>query len=68
MCLSTVYSVQGDQRKQILKNIADIRMKDGKLIFTDIMGVPVSLQASIERIDLMDNYVLIHEEAPEGAI
>lgn len=56
MCLSTVY----DQNKNILcKNVAAVTQKDGKLIFTDIMGIPVAVTGSIERIDLMDNFIYV---------
>ena len=56
MCLSTVY----DQNKNILcKNVAAVTQKDGKLVFTDIMGIPVAITGSIERIDLMDNFIYV---------
>lgn len=56
MCLSTVY----DQNKNVLcKNVAAVTQKDGKLIFTDIMGIPVAITGSIERIDLMDNFIYV---------
>ena len=61
MCLSTVYSLRGVEREQVCKNIADIRVEDGELVFTDIMGVSTVRKAAIERIDLTDNYVLIRE-------
>ena len=61
MCLSTVYSLRDGEREQICKNIADIRVEDGELVFTDIMGVSTVRKAAIERIDLTDNYVLIRE-------
>lgn len=56
MCLSTVY----DQNKQVLcKNVAAVTQKDGRLIFTDIMGIPVAVTGSIEKIDLMDNFIYV---------
>ena len=61
MCLSTVYSLRGGEREQVCKNIADIRVENGEIVFTDIMGVSTVRKAAIERIDLTDNYVLIRE-------
>ena len=61
MCLSTVYSLRGGEREQICKNIADIRVENGEIVFTDIMGVSTTRRAVIERVDLTDNYVLIRE-------
>ena len=61
MCLSTVYSLRGGEREQVCKNIADIRVENGEIVFTDIMGVSTVRKAAIERVDLTDNYVLIRE-------
>ena len=61
MCLSTVYSLRGGEREQVCKNIADIRVENGEIVFTDILGVSTVRKAAIERIDLTDNYVLIRE-------
>lgn len=66
MCLSNVYEVSGGQRNLLYKNIADIRMKDGKLIFTDIMGIRREEAADIDRIDLMDSYIWIRRRASHG--
>ena len=56
MCLSTIY----DENRQVLaKNVASVTQKDGKLIFTDIMGIPVAVTGTVETIDLMDNFIVI---------
>ncbi|MBE6990804.1 MAG: CooT family nickel-binding protein [Ruminococcaceae bacterium] len=68
MCLSTVYAIRGKDRQPLLRNVASVRMQDGRLVFTDIMGIPTVVDAAIERIDLMDNYIYIRETtAPEAA-
>ncbi len=59
MCLSTVYLREKEQREQIAKNVAAVRTRDGKLVFTDIMGVTTEVDAEIETIDLMENYIYI---------
>ena len=56
MCLSTVLTTQ---RQPVCKNVASVTQKDGKLIFTDIMGVSTVVEGSIEKIDLMENEILI---------
>ena len=56
MCLSTVY----DENRQILaKNVASVTQKDGKLVFTDILGIPVTVSGTVETVDLMDNFIVI---------
>ena len=59
MCLSTVY-VRGDEaRDPVARNVADVRIRAGKLVFTDIMGAVTEVDAELDRIDLMDNYIYI---------
>lgn len=62
MCLSTVYAIRNEKPEPLCKNIASVRTQDGKLIFTDIMGIPTVVNATIERIDLMDNFIWIREQ------
>lgn len=61
MCLSTVYALGGSERRMVAKNIADVRFEDGKLILTDLLGVRTVLQARLERVDLMENEILVRE-------
>ncbi|MBQ6117364.1 MAG: CooT family nickel-binding protein [Oscillospiraceae bacterium] len=61
MCLSTVLALGGEKPEPVCRNIASVRSKDGKLIFTDIMGVTTEVDAAIERIDLMENYIWIRK-------
>lgn len=62
MCLSTVYVWDAEKKEQIAKNVASVRTKDGKLLFTDILGVTTEIDAEIETIDLMDNYIYIRRK------
>ena len=61
MCLSTVYTLRGEEKQLLCKNIAGVKTDGDKLIFTDIMGIPTVVAASIERIDLMDNFIYIRQ-------
>ena len=58
MCLSTVLTME---RQVVCKNVAAVTQKDGKLVFTDIMGIPTVVTGSIEKIDLMENEILIRK-------
>lgn len=62
MCLSTVYIVCGQEKQLLCKNIAAVKTDGDKLIFTDIMGIPTTVIASIEHIDLMDNFIYIRQQ------
>ncbi len=56
MCLSTVMTAD---RQTVCKNVAAVTQKDGKLVFTDIMGIPTVVEGAIEKIDLMENIITI---------
>lgn len=64
MCLSTVYRL-GQPDKPLAKNVALVREQDGKLQFTDILGIMTEIEARIVRIDLMENEILV-DAAPEA--
>lgn len=61
MCLSIVY----DQNKNMLcENVMMMDQKeDGRLDFYNILGVRTSVYGSIEKINLMDNYITIRQDS-----
>ncbi len=68
MCLSNVYRIKTGSRPEkaaeadkelIVKNAATVALRDGKLVFTDIMGISTEVEGELEKIDLMDNYILV---------
>ena len=61
MCLSTVYTMHDDEKQLLCKNVAAVKTDGDKLIFTDILGNPTVVAATIERIDLMDNFIYIRQ-------
>ena len=60
MCLSTVYN---EKNELLAKNVASVTARDGKLIFTDIMGAVVAVTGTIETIDLMENFIHVRQSA-----
>ena len=61
MCLSAVYKNEVSEQNLLARNIADIKVENGEIILTDLMGVRRVLSGSLERIDLMENYVIVKE-------
>ena len=61
MCLSTVYKNEVSDANMLARNIADIKMDGDTIIFTDLMGIRTTFNGSLEKVDLMDNYVLVKE-------
>ena len=58
MCLSTVLTTE---HQVVCKNVAAVTQKGGKLVFTDIMGIPTVVEGSIEKIDLMENLIFVRQ-------
>lgn len=59
MCLSTIISTENNQRKEIAKNVAAVRVNGNKITVTDIMGVKTVIDGEIDRIDLMENFIFL---------
>ena len=59
MCLSTVYKNEVSDANLLARNVADIKVENGRIIFTDLMGIRTVFDGSLEKVDLMDNYVIV---------
>ncbi len=64
MCLSSVYN---EKRELLARNVTSVKAEKGRIVFTDIMGIPLSVAGEIERIDLMENEILIRQFQEEPA-
>lgn len=53
------HSMDGGTAAGVCKNVASVTQKDGQLVFTDIMGIPTVVNGQIEKIDLMENEIII---------
>ena len=58
MCLSTIYN---EKHEVLAKNVAGVASENGKLTFTDILGRTVAVVGTIEKIDLMENEILVRQ-------
>lgn len=59
MCLSTIISTENNQRKEIARNVAAVKVDGNKITVTDIMGVKTVIDGEIDRIDLMENFIFL---------
>jgi predicted RNA-binding protein len=59
MCLSNVYRNNVDDSNLLAKNVADIKFVDGKIVFTDIMGIRTTFDGTLEQIDLTVNFIIV---------
>ncbi len=61
MCLSNVYKDKRDEASLLARNVADIKIQDGKVYFTDIMGIRTAFDGYLDQIDLTENYIIVKE-------
>ena len=61
MCLATVYRMHDGEKQLVCKNVAAVRQQEGALVFTDIMGVQTRVEAVLDRMDLMENFIFIKD-------
>jgi len=66
MCLSTVYILDDNQEKSLFcKNIASVLAEGDKLTFTNLLGIPTSVNGEISKIDLVENTIFVKTAATE---
>lgn len=66
MCLSNVYRISKNAsdisaKELVIKNAATVKQDGSKLLFTDIMGIRTEIEASLETVDLLDNYIIVRD-------
>ena len=61
MCLSTVYKNEVNDANMRAKNVADVRIENGQILFTDLMGIRTVFDGTLEKVDLMDNYIIVRD-------
>lgn len=59
MCLSNVYRNSVDDSNLLARNVADIKIEDGKVFFTDIMGIRTAFDGELKQIDLTENFIIV---------
>ena len=63
MCLSTVYQVLGDDQTLLCQHVSAVEINGEDLTFTDIMGCETHVTGKIEKIDLMNNAIIVRSIA-----
>ncbi len=64
MCLSTGYN---QKNEKLAGNVAAVRAENGRVIFTDILGISTTVEGTIDSIDLMENLIYIHQQNQASA-
>jgi len=68
MCLAMVYIEDDDgRRKQVMQDVAWIKLEDGGLQLTTLLGESRLFQAKIKSIDLMNGSIVLERMAADAA-
>ena len=59
MCLSKVFQIVGGEEKQICEYISEVRLVDGRVVLTDIMGQETVVPGHVRSVDLVKNKITI---------
>jgi predicted RNA-binding protein len=56
MCLSTAYVTDGNERREIMKDVARIEAEQGGVWLIDFFGKKIFVEAAIQTVDLVDEH------------
>jgi predicted RNA-binding protein len=56
MCLSTAYVYDGNEKKEIMRDVARIEAEQGGVWLIDFFGKRVFVEATIQTVDLVDEH------------
>ena len=62
MCLSTAYKNNVDENKVLVKNVTSIRVEKDEVILVDLMDREFRIKGKLEKVDLLDNLVVVKSE------
>ena len=64
MCLSTVYASDDlETAHPLARSVTSVRVADGRIILTDLLGMETEINGLIEQIDLIKNCITIKMQA-----
>ncbi len=63
MCESTVFLKEGGAERVLMKEVATVRPKGGKLLLTSILGEELEVEAAVTELDLMGHRIVVERGA-----
>ncbi len=67
MCLAKVMLAKDGKATVFAKNISNIRMEDGTIVLTDILGADYEVEGTLLSADLVNGEVYISADVYENA-
>ena len=59
MCLSTAYRNNKEEDKILMNNVSNIEIQGEDIILTDLMEEKLVIKGTLEKVDMMDNFIII---------
>jgi predicted RNA-binding protein len=66
MCESTVYLKDGSGEKVLMKDVAVVRPRGGKLVLTSVLGEKLEVEAVVTELDLMGHRIVVEKAPPRS--
>jgi len=66
MCLSTIYTVSGNEQNEVMKDVARIEAEGAGFWAIDLFGERTFIEGTIRNVDLMGGTVMIDKGDPNG--
>jgi predicted RNA-binding protein len=66
MCLSTIYTVLGNEQNEVMKDVARIEAEGAGFWAIDLFGERTFIKGMIKTVDLMSGTVMIDKSDPNG--
>lgn len=58
MCLSTAYVYDGNERREIMKDVARVEAEQEGVWLIDFFGKKIFVEAAIQTVDLVDEHLV----------
>ncbi len=66
MCESTVFLRDGGEEKVLMKDVAVVRPRDGKLLLTSVFGDRLEVEGVVSELDLMGHRIVVEKGPPRS--
>ncbi len=66
MCLSTAYVYDGNEKKEIMRDVARIEAEQGGVWLIDFFGKKIFVEAAIQTVDLVDEHFVALKNLMHG--
>ncbi len=67
MCESTVYLKEGSGERVLMRDVAAVRPKAGKLVLTSVLGEQLEIDGFLAELDLMGHRIVVERASARSS-